>query len=514
MAGSGDDNIHEGPPPRPSPPRRPRESIVIEGQTAHANARRVTLASPAFKISAPLMLGAVGGALLTGALVYATRPDYGALAARVEALEVLARAGEALDPRVVGLENAAKTQASGARTLDERLKTAETLLAAAPPDAALKLGRRLDALEQAAASQRRDFADGLSRAAVAAEGLDAVKSSFAGLKDALSRLPDRQVTQALAQKIAALEARPSAEGLDAVKTGLVGLKDALSRLPDRQMTEALAQKIAALEARPTAEGLDALTTSLAGLKDVLSRLPDRQVTEALAQKIAALEAERAAVDSRLAPLAAELARVNRAGGAQRGEFEALRGRLAKAETALFAPKSETRAARAGAAALSDAPPTARALAALALRDRLAAGEPLRDELAALDRLGVEPAALAPLRVYAERGAPSLFQLSRAFGELAPSLAPASTGLWDWAQGLVQVRKLGESRQTDGAGGVPQVEAALARGDLAAALSVMPAPPPAARDAARAWMDKVAARLAATKAAAELAQRSLADLGAR
>lgn len=472
MAGSGDDNIHEGPPPRPSPPRRPRESIVIEGQTAHANARRVTLASPAFKISAPLMLGAVGGALLTGALVYATRPDYGALAARVEALEVLARAGEALDPRVVGLENAAKTQASGARTLDERLKTAEALLAAAPPDAALKLGRRLDALEQAAASQRRDFADGLSRAAVAAEGLDAVKSSFAGLKDALSRLPDRQVTQALAQKIAALEARPSAEGLDA------------------------------------------LTTSLAGLKDVLSRLPDRQVTEALAQKIAALEAERAAVDSRLAPLAAELARVNRAGGAQRGEFEALRGRLAKAETALFAPKSETRAARAGAAALSDAPPTARALAALALRDRLAAGEPLRDELAALDRLGVEPAALAPLRVYAERGAPSLFQLSRAFGELAPSLAPASTGLWDWAQGLVQVRKLGESRQTDGAGGVPQVEAALARGDLAAALSVMPAPPPAARDAARAWMDKVAARLAATKAAAELAQRSLADLGAR
>ena len=472
MAGSGDDNIHEGPPPRPSPPRRPRESIVIEGQTAHANARHVTLAPPAFKISAPLMLGAVGGALLTGALVYATRPDYGALAARVEALEVLARAGEALDPRVVGLENAAKTQASGARTLDERLKTAEALLAAAPPDAALKLGRRLDALEQAAASQRRDFADGLSRAAVAAEGLDAVKSSFAGLKDALSRLPDRQVTQALAQKIAALEARPSAEGLDA------------------------------------------LTTSLAGLKDVLSRLPDRQVTEALAQKIAALEAERAAVDSRLAPLAAELARVNRAGGAQRGEFEALRGRLAKAETALFAPKSETRAARAGAAALSDAPPTARALAALALRDRLAAGEPLRDELAALDRLGVEPAALAPLRVYAERGAPSLFQLSRAFGELAPSLAPASTGLWDWAQGLVQVRKLGESRQTDGAGGVPQVEAALARGDLAAALSVMPAPPPAARDAARAWMDKVAARLAATKAAAELAQRSLADLGAR
>lgn len=448
MAGSGDDNIHEAPPPRPSPPRRPRESIVIEGQTAHANARRVTLAPPAFKISAPLMLGAVGGALLTGALVYATRPDYGALAARMDALEASARAGEALDPRVVGLENAARTQASGARTLDERLKAAEALLAAAPPDAALKLGRRLDALEEAAASRRRDFADGLSRAAVAVEGQ--------------------------ARRIAALEARPSAEGLDALKTSLAGMKEELSRLPDRQITEALAQKIAALEARPSAD----------------------------------------AADRRLAQLAAELARVNQAGGAQRGEFEALRGRLAKAETALFAPKGETRAARASAAAQGDAPPTARALAALALRDRLAVGEPLRDELAALDRLSVEPAALAALRVYAERGAPSLFQLTQAFDEFAPSLAPAPAGLWDWAQGLVQVRKLGESRQTEGAGGVPQVEAALARGDLAVALSVMPTPPPKAREAARAWMDKVAARLAATKAAAELAQRSLADLGAR
>ena len=481
MAGSGDENIHDGPPPRPSPPRRPRESIVIEGQTAHANARRALFAPPPFNIRAALIVGAVGGALLTGALLYAARPDYNALAARVEAMEASARAGEAENARLAGLESAAKT-------LDRRLKAAEALLAAAPPDAVLKLGQRLDALERAAASQRRDVADGLSRASTAAEDL--------------------------AKRIAALEARPSAEGLDALKTSSTTMQDAISRLPDRRLTDALTQKIAALEARPSAEGLDALKAGLAGMRDAQARLPDRRVTDALAQKIAALEAESAAVDPHWAEWTAELARVDQASAAQRGEVEALRGRLAKAENALFAAKGETRAARGGVATPNEAPPVARAVAALALRDRLAAGEPLRDEIAALERLGVEPAALAPLRAYAERGAPSLLQLNQAFGELAPSLTPASAGVWEWAQGLVQVRKLGESRQAEVDNSVPQVEAALARGDLAVALAAMPTPPPAARDAARAWTDRVAARLAATNAAVELARRALADLGAR
>ncbi len=515
MAGSGDEHIHDGPPPRPSPPRRPRESIVIEGQAAHANARRAIFAPLPFNLPAAVIVGAVGGALLTGALLYATRPDYNALAARVEAMEASARAGEAENARLAGLESAAKT-------LDQRMKAAESLLAAAPP-AVLKLGLRLDALERTAASQRRDVIDGLEalakrlaalEARPSAEGLDALKASLAAMQDALTRVADREVTDALTQKIATLEARPSAEGLDALKRSFAAMQDAQARLPDRRITDALTQKIAALEARPSAEGLDALKAGLAGMRDAQARLPDRRVTDALAQRIAAIEAERAALDPRWAEWTSELARVDQAGAAQRGEVEALRDRLAKVEGALLAAKGESRAARAGVAGASEATPAARAVAAVALRDRLAAGEPLGDEIAALERLGVEPAALAPLRAYAERGAPSLLQLTQAFGELAPSLAPAPAGVWEWAQGLVQVRKLGESRQAEVENGVPQVEAALARGDLAVALVAMPPPPPAARDAARAWTDRVAARLAATKVAAELARRALADLGAR
>ena len=438
MAGSSDDNAHEGPPPRPSPPRRPRESIVIEGQAAPANARRAAFTLPARGARAPITAGLVGGALgavLTGLLLLAPRPDY---AARIETLE-----------------SAAKANALAAQALGERLKAAEAAFAAAQLEPRVTA---LEAAEKAATADRSALADRLSMATAASADLP--------------------------QRISRLEARPSADGLDKVKSNLAAQADAMARLqgamPDRLAADALAGRVAALEAE---------------------RSP-----------ASAAQAARQAADPRLARLAADLARVDSAAATQRAEFDALRDRFAKAEAAPFAPKSATRAGRAEAGEARDAP-APRAIAALALQDRLAAGARLGDEIAALERLGVEPAALEPLRAYAERGAPSLSELTLAFGDLAPRLTgPASARLWQGMQGLVQVRKLGESHPAEATGGVHQVEAALAHGDLEAALAAMP--PPAAQDAAGAWRQTVATRLAATKAASALLRSAIADLGAR
>src|SRR4051794_30108570 len=174
MSGSGTDSHPDGPPPRPSPRKRPRESIVIEGQAAGTQSVRAALARfPRFSRRIAAAGAAVAAFLLAGAVFYATRPDYAALAARVTALEGATSALEALNGRIAALESAAKTAEARASALAERQRASEAALAATPPDAAQKLAERIAALEGARNASSND--------------LGATNSAVAALQDSLSK---------------------------------------------------------------------------------------------------------------------------------------------------------------------------------------------------------------------------------------------------------------------------------------------------------------------------------------
>ena len=243
------------------------------------------------------------------------------------------------------------------------------------------------------------------------------------------------------------------------------------------------------ESRDLPARLDAIENTLAGAA---------AETAALARRMAALDAaQKAAGEAQ-----AEAAR------AARDSAAAVAALQAQAATDRTRPNA--------------LPPQAEWAAAVsALRRRLDAGEPLAGELAALDRLGAPPAALASLRPFAAAGAPSLPALARTLRELAPGLAVEETPaaaedgpirrLLLHLQGLAKIRKVGESRDGDVAA---RAEDALARGDLAGALTVLNDLPPLARAAARGWIEGAQARLAADAAAQALAREAADPGGAR
>ena len=418
MAGTGDDETSEGPPPRPSPPKRKRESVVIEGRASEAGPLGASAAAPQGGLAVGALGGVIGAALaLVGVWLFAARPDLAPLDRRMAALEA---ATEAAKARMAAFEAGAKSATDERRALAERLN--------AIPDAEAKLSSRVSALEAAA----RD-----------------VQASVETLKrdDAQQGKNAADAESALEKRLATLE-------------GVALRADSL-------------QAVAA-EARAAKNAAD--------------------------KALAAAGAPSA--DPRLDRLAADEA-----------EIAALRASLDK----LAAPKTESRVSPAARTATTDRSPAARAVAAMALQSGLAAGEPLGAPLAALDRLGVEAKALAPLRPYAETGAPTLAALARALAQAAPAqnAGPAQGGvaqrLLGEVQGLVKVRKVGESRPSGA--DLSQVEAALGAGDLARALEAFGDLPPAAQAAARNWRESAEARLAADRAAEALVGRAVADLGA-
>ncbi len=201
----------------------------------------------------------------------------------------------------------------------------------------------------------------------------------------------------------------------------------------------------------------------------------------------------------------------------------LSDRLGKLEAAVFAAKSETRvAAEESQSDQASAPTAARAIAALALQARIRAGERYATELSALQTAGADAAMLEALRPYADSGVPTFAALLNLFREAAPRIDAAgrsapSGGVVDRllgeVQGLVKVRKVGESPGEDVDFDASRIAAALASGDLAGAIAAAESLPEAPRAAAADWTKAARARLEATKAADALAERSIADLGA-
>jgi hypothetical protein len=210
--------------------------------------------------------------------------------------------------------------------------------------------------------------------------------------------------------------------------------DALAARLDR-----LDKAVTALGQRPAAEPAPA-----GGGPDVAAALRDAQETAAQAKSAAQGAA------ARIAPLEEKLA--------------ALEQRLTALEQA-----------RASAAKPQSNAPSLLVLSRAVTAD-LKSGEPYAGELDALARLGADEAAVEALRPFAQKGAPSPASLSAAFqAELSAARAKVEaerrpSGLWDrvtmFLGHLVSVRRVGGDEPGSPAA---TVEAALARGDIPAAL---------------------------------------------
>jgi hypothetical protein len=285
--------------------------------------------------------------------------------------------------------------------------------------------------------------------------------------------------------------------------------------------ELLDRRVAALEAEAGKDetAQTALAEARAARADAAKALAAAATGErppAPAQGGAPALFDAGALQARVAALASELA------GLKSGEadLKALDDRLVKVESALAAPKSEARVTAAVTAA--DRGAAAEAILAISLSERLNAGAPFAGEWGALARLEADGGELSALRPFADAGAPTLAALAASFAKIAPSVVAAATPpsgggvmdrLLDHMRKLVRVRKLGEVAGDDAEALAARVSAALARGDLAAALDAYHALPEAARRASQDWAQGAGARQAAAVAAEALRADAVGRLAA-
>ena len=324
---------------------------------------------------------------------------------------------------------------------------------------------------------------------------------------------------------------PRAGALDAARARLAAVEK--SAETQSAATAALDKRVATVEAGAVkASAFDALGRRFGALEasggDAKTALDEARAARADAAKAlaaaqsappstnAAALAEPSALEPRLAKLESDLA----AADARLNQLGGLDERLAKLEGATgAAPKSEARVAMAKGGSESAA---SVAVLALSLELRFAAGTPFTAELAELSQLGVGADALAPLKPFAETGAPSRSALAASWAKVEPAVAaaappPERSGwdrLVDHMRALVRVHRVGEAAGGDESDPpVARIGAALDRGDLAAALAAFGQLPEASRAAGAAWADTAKARAAAAKAASALRVDAIASLAA-
>ncbi|MGA2491807.1 MAG: hypothetical protein ABSF67_02520 [Roseiarcus sp.] len=336
---------------------------------------------------------------------------------------------------------------------------------------------------------------------------------------------------------------PRASALDDARARLAAVEKSVES--DSASASALDKRIAALEAgaASAAKGgaLDALGRRIGALEasggDAKTALDEARAARADAARAlaaaqsappstnAAAPAEPSALEPRLAKLESDLAaaetRLNQLGGLDErlAKLEAAAGTAPKFDGANAAPKSDARVAMAKGGSESAA---SVAVLALSLEQRFAAGAPFAAELAALSQLGVGADALAPLKPFAESGAPSPSALAASWAKIEPAVAaaappPERSGwdrLLDHMRALVRVRRVGEAAGSDESDSpVARIGAALERGDLAAALAAFGQLPAASRAAGAVWADAANARAAAAKAASTLRADAIGRLAA-
>jgi len=289
--------------------------------------------------------------------------------------------------------------------------------------------------------------------------------------------------------------------------GVSSRRDEISQVVQTpQPDEALAARVTAAEAQ---------TKSLGGTVAALSRRVDEIGTTS----------QRALEQAKASAAAAQEAKNAAQAGIQHSDIEALANRIAALETALKSLTADVAQHRSNA----DDSAARAVIAAEALRAAIERGAPFQAELAAAKSLGADQAAAAKLEPFAANGIPSAAALGRELSALMPALRRASEPeqnsssllgrLESRARQLVRITPLHTGAAPpplapagdDAATAIAALNAAAARGDIAAALSDVAHLPDAARALAATWVNKAQAREQALAASQRIAADALAAL---
>lgn len=334
--------------------------------------------------------------------------------------------------------------------------------------------------------------------------------------------PKAALSEADAARITAAEAEASRDG--AMLTSLDKRVGALEGEHTAAALAGLDKRVGAVETALAASSEAALDKRLSAIEQANAAedpkiAADAQAVQSLSGDVKTLRADVDAARGEIPALGVRVTKLE-GGASSAADLTQLTGRLEKLEAELAEPKVATRVAPEQPIAADN--PAAVAIAAGAIRDKLASGASFTAELSALTALGVEPGQLAPLKALAD-GAPTDRALAASFEAVEPKLlaavAPKETGgigerLLAHLRGLIQVRNLGETTGDDPQALASQIVARLDRGDLDGALARFARLPEAAREAASGWAAEAQRKEAAVAAVQAIRGAAVARLAER
>lgn len=331
--------------------------------------------------------------------------------------------------------------------------------------------------------------------------------------------------------------------IDDLAARLTKVEGAPKEAPVPPVDTSLGDRIATLESaiRPLAGRLDELEGQVRDNAAAIRRLGESGETKKSGEDTAPAADERAAIEglsSRLTALESAVAAVKAAqpdpaqSEQERAAIEALSTRVAVVESLAATLKSAQQGAEksvqeradksAAAAALAAERPLRVAMLAAAIRRAVDRSYPFTTELAVARGLGLDPEALAALQPFAEAGVPPANQLLRELSALMPEVARVAAPesreggylerLQAGAERLVRIRPVGAVPSDSPGSPAGNVEVAIARQDIPAAIADLDKLPAAARDLTQAWRQKAVARTAAVEAARKLADNAFISLG--
>ncbi len=311
-------------------------------------------------------------------------------------------------------------------------------------------------------------------------------------------------------------------------------------LPARQTNDALADRLAAIEARlgelaarpapaPAAVDPKVIGALDARLKSLESVPPPKPAGDpALAERIKTMEGRMrtltdslAAADKRADSSDAVLGRlqdVARTATSDHAQLETLSSRIAALEkTDRALAESLAKQAKAQAEERS----VRLAVASAALRSAAERNEPFVTELAAVRPLLTDPSALSVLEPFAASGIPSAVALGRDLSALLPAMfklagSPSrDSGFLDRLQAnaekLVRVRPVDETPGDSATAILSRVEIRAAHADIRAALAELAKLPDRVRAPARDWIARAEAHIRALDASRRIAADAVAAL---
>lgn len=286
-----------------------------------------------------------------------------------------------------------------------------------------------------------------------------------------------------------------------VSSGSAGESAGLASLQQEQ--EAL--KASAGELSAKFEALQGQASAIATLQTQAASLDDRLGATEAGTKAA--QETSAALAARLEELSGKVTANTQILAGLKNDIAALQGRLEPLES------------RVGDATAREV--AARALAVAALQTALETGRPYATELAALAATLPEGKDLSALSAHAESGVPSASRLIAEFPKAARAMSaaldrPSSGDLVGTflanARSLVSVRRLDAGDEASPEAALARMEASVAAGDLAAALTAYDTLPDAAKAAGADWAGSARARVEAERLAGEVAATVLEGLG--